>query len=115
YLANHVQGEFDQVHRGGLVGNGYAAEVGRDVRHDEVRLAPSERVEQLLEDGILGEVALDEVDVVQRVHRQNIGGHDPTFLAHQPASHLGPATGCGAEIHHQHAGAYQLVLLVQLD
>src|SRR5690606_33488926 len=73
------------------------------------------QVEQLLEYGILGEIALNEVDVVQRVHRQNVGGHDSPFFANQLAGHLRPATGGRAQIHEQHAGSDQLVLLVQLN
>src|SRR3989344_4873270 len=115
HLANHVEGKFHQVHRGSLVGSGDAADVRRDVRHDQVGLPAVEHVENLLEHGVLGEVALNEIDVIQPAHRQDVGGQHPALLADDSAGHLRPAARRGTEIHDQHAGAYQFVLLVQLD
>lgn len=34
-----------------------------------------------------GEVTLDEIDVIQAVHRQNVGGQHAAFLTHQLAGH----------------------------
>lgn len=115
HLAHHVEGEFDQVHRRGLVGDGDAADVGGDVGDDQVGLAAFELGENLLEHAVFGEVALDEVDVVQRVHRQDVAGDDPAVVADDLARHLRPAAGRRAQVHDQHAGADQLVLLVQLE
>src|SRR6185436_9063861 len=63
HLFHRVQRQLEQVHRACLVGGVDAGQIRRDVRDDEVELPAIEPAQQLLDDRVLGEVALDEVDV----------------------------------------------------
>jgi hypothetical protein len=63
-LAHGVERELEEVDRRGLVGRVDAGDVGRDVRDDQVELAAAQPAQQLLDDRLVGEVALDEIDVV---------------------------------------------------
>ena len=76
---------------------------------------PPSQASSCCDDGLVGEVTLDEIDVRHRVHGQDVGGQHAALPADELAGHLRPAAGRGAQVQDAHAGLDQPVLFVELD
>jgi hypothetical protein len=61
----------------GRVRQGHAGQVGGHVGNHKVDLSPRQASFQLGQHRLVQEVALDEVDVGDRLHRQQVQRHDP--------------------------------------
>jgi B12-binding domain/radical SAM domain protein len=114
-LAHRVERKLEEVHAGRLVGGVDARDVGRDVRDDQVELGAVEPFEDLLDHDVFGEVALDEIDVGDPIHRQDVGREHAALRTDAAGRDLRPAARRGAEVHDPHAGFEQAIPLVQLD
>ena len=65
--------------------------------------------EQLLEHGVVVEIALQELDARDGRHVEDVHGDDPALAIEQPGRVLAPAAGRGAEVDDRHAGLQQPV------
>ena len=113
------EGELVQKERAGRVRRGDPREIRRHVAQHHVDLVSAENFGELVGDLLLAEVALQEGDAVDRVHRQNVHGDDAAVhLAvaadETLADDLRPAPRRRAEIDHGHAAAKKMFAVVKL-
>src|SRR5688500_6583602 len=103
-----------QVRASRLVDGGHATQIGCHVGKHKIDRGTIQRVFQLFEHGFLAEVAADELDAADALHRQDVQRDHPALVAESLARDLRPAAGSRAEVHHHHARLEQAVALDQL-
>jgi len=112
--ADEIERKLDEIHGGRLVRGVDAADVRCNIADDQLRLLAAEGFQDLVQDRLVREITLDEVDVLQGIHGQDIGGNHPALLARQARGHLRPAARSRAEIDNEHPGTDQPVPLIEL-
>ena len=72
-------------------------------------------LEDLSKHRVLGEIALNERDIGDRIHRQDIRSDQAPLVPNQTAGNLRPATWRRPQINHRHARTQDAVLLLDLE
>ncbi|MNC50024.1 hypothetical protein D3C75_992420 [compost metagenome] len=115
HAGGQIQGQLAQVHGARLVGRAYATHIGGHVGNHKVDRMLADRLEDLREHHIVGEVALDEGDIGDAVHRQDVRGDQAPLVADHPTGDLRPAARRRAEVDHGHARPQDAVLLLDFQ
>jgi hypothetical protein len=106
-------GQFHQMHRTRLIDGGHATHVGRHVRKHKIHGRAIKQVFQLFQHAVLAEVAVDELDAADTLHRQDVERDDASLLTQALARDLRPPARRRAEVDDDHARLEQMVAIDQ--
>ncbi len=115
HTAGQVQRQFAEIHGARLVGGPHSTHIGGHIGNHKVYRMIADRLEDPREHRVLGEVALDEGDVGDAVHLEDVRSDQPAAVADHPAGDLRPPARRGAQVDHGHARTQDAVLLLDLQ
>ncbi len=108
------QRKFRQVNRCRLIYGRHPTKIGGHIRYNKIEFPIFQCRFELVEDGFVTKVSLDEQNLVDFFHRQNIERHHPA-LAAQPSHHvLRPTARRRSQVDHGHPRPQQLLALIDL-
>jgi hypothetical protein len=100
-----MQCQFYEIHRSRLVHSPCSANIGCDIAHYKVGAVSAYGPQQFLENLVIVNIALNELNAWQSIHRQQVDGDDPNPPFELICDILTPAAWCRAEIHANYVGS----------
>ncbi len=115
HAARQIERQLAEEHRARLIRRPHPTHIGGHIRNHKVDGIIPDGLEDLSEDLVFCEIALNEGYVGDAVHRQNVRCDQPTLVADDPTGDLRPATRRRTEVDHRHARAQDAILLLDFQ
>ncbi len=113
-MPTEIQRQFGQRHRTDLVGQRHTTHIGGQITQYKIEPMSFQPGLQLAHDGLLAEIALQEIHPRNALHGQDVQREYLAGLAQAVAHQLRPTARRRAKIHHIDPGLQQPVTLDQL-
>lgn len=98
-----------------MVGSPYSTHIGGHIGNNKVDRIFTDSLENPREHRIVAKVALNEGNVGDATHLQNVGSDQTALVADYPAGDLRPATRRGTKVDHGHDGTQDAILLLDFQ